>query len=91
MSTASAAMRKSSAAGDRATAAGTRGRRKPGSGRELSTLSTAIFRGIGASSASGLARRLRRKRPRMEGQDERAWSASRRYSLRSPKRELAIA
>jgi hypothetical protein len=50
---------------DHVTAAGRKAWRKPGSGRELSTLSTAILRGIGARSASGLARRLTRNRPRM--------------------------
>src|SRR6266702_2954453 len=69
--------------GEPTTIPGTNGAITPGSGRVPITLSTAILRGSGASSASGLARRLSRNSAAMSAQHGRDWRSSRRMTWTS--------
>src|SRR5947208_3104499 len=73
----------SRSSGECAMLPGTNGAMTLGSGREPITLSTAILRGRGASSASGLASRLRRNSRAMNGQHGRASRSSRRTTMMS--------
>src|SRR5437762_4002653 len=81
----------SRSSGERAMLPGTNGAMTLGSGREPITLSTAILRGRGASSASGLASRLRRNSRAMNGQHGRASRSSRRTTMMSVYVPLLVA
>src|SRR5438132_271686 len=73
----------SRSSGELAMPPGTNGAMTPGSGREPITLSTAILRGSGVSSARGLASRLSRNSRAMYGHDGRASRSSRRKTTTS--------